>query len=257
VRVIEYTVHTTSPDGTEDSSEVFALVTDLLDIEAPAALDMACAYPMRWECETVIRHLKTNMGPGMPVSPACPLVPAPNVSSVQPGALFTTPEAGHVFAGQRPCPMIIRWVVNKPPEVLREGTQSRHRSKFVGSVFMRERILRYRETECGANRIPPITRCPLDETPSRNPKAYSLIMTFVRLAGRTLVAEVLTEPSSEHGTGHPSLSSDDGLSWLLFRDRRLETLDQLEDCMASAAPPRRCRSDGEHDDRVWIGVNQV
>src|SRR5512132_2492163 len=34
VRVIEYTVHSSSSDGTEDSSEVFALVTDLLDIEA-------------------------------------------------------------------------------------------------------------------------------------------------------------------------------------------------------------------------------
>ena len=33
----------------EDTSEVFALVTDLLDIEAYPALDLACAYPMRWE----------------------------------------------------------------------------------------------------------------------------------------------------------------------------------------------------------------
>ena len=35
--------------GDEDSSEVFALVTDLLDPEAYPALDLACAYPMRWE----------------------------------------------------------------------------------------------------------------------------------------------------------------------------------------------------------------
>lgn len=67
VRVIEYTVHTTGPDGAEDSSEVFALVTDLLDIEAYPALDLACAYPMRWECETVIGHHKTDMGQGMAV----------------------------------------------------------------------------------------------------------------------------------------------------------------------------------------------
>ena len=39
MRVVEYTVHTTGPDGNEDSSEVFALVTDLLDIEA---------YPAHW-----------------------------------------------------------------------------------------------------------------------------------------------------------------------------------------------------------------
>ena len=60
VRVIEYTVHTSSPDGgsdsEEDTSEVFALVTDLLDSEASPALDLACAYPMLWGCETVIGH---------------------------------------------------------------------------------------------------------------------------------------------------------------------------------------------------------
>ena len=27
---------------------MFALVTDLLDLEAYPALDLACAYPMRW-----------------------------------------------------------------------------------------------------------------------------------------------------------------------------------------------------------------
>ena len=67
VRVIEYTVHTTGLGGQESSSEVFALVTDLLDIEAYPALDLACAYPMRWGCETVIGHHKTDMGAGMPV----------------------------------------------------------------------------------------------------------------------------------------------------------------------------------------------
>jgi hypothetical protein len=67
VRVIEYTVHTTPEDGAEQSSELFCLVTDLLDIEAYPALDLACAYPMRWECETVIGHHKTDMGHGVAV----------------------------------------------------------------------------------------------------------------------------------------------------------------------------------------------
>jgi hypothetical protein len=70
VRVIEYTVHTGAPDGaedSEDSSEVFALVTDLLDVDAYPALDLAYAYPMRWEAETVIGHHKTDMGQGMAV----------------------------------------------------------------------------------------------------------------------------------------------------------------------------------------------
>jgi len=59
VRVIEYTVHSTpidpdtgEPDPTaEERSEVFALVTDLLDVAAYPALDLARTYPMRWECE--------------------------------------------------------------------------------------------------------------------------------------------------------------------------------------------------------------
>ena len=67
VRVIEYTVHTSTPDGGEEPSEVFALVTDLLDPEAFPATELACAYPMRWQCETVIGHHKTDMGQGMAV----------------------------------------------------------------------------------------------------------------------------------------------------------------------------------------------
>jgi hypothetical protein len=68
VRVIEYTVHTTVKGAAgESSSEVFCLVTDLLDVEEHPALDLACAYPMRWGCETVIGHHKTDMGEGLPV----------------------------------------------------------------------------------------------------------------------------------------------------------------------------------------------
>ena len=67
VRVIEYTVHTTTQAGGESSSEVFCLVTDLLDIAEYPALDLACAYPLRWGCETVIGHHKTDMGDGQPV----------------------------------------------------------------------------------------------------------------------------------------------------------------------------------------------
>jgi Insertion element 4 transposase N-terminal/Transposase DDE domain len=79
VRVIEYTIHTmpagdndNDGDGdgdgdAEESSEVFALVTDLLDVAAYPALDLAGAYPMRWSAETVIGHHKADMGAGMPV----------------------------------------------------------------------------------------------------------------------------------------------------------------------------------------------
>jgi Insertion element 4 transposase N-terminal/Transposase DDE domain len=67
VRVIEYTVHTTAEDGAEETSEVFCLVTDLLDAEEYPALDLACGYPLRWGCETVIGRHKTDMGEGQPV----------------------------------------------------------------------------------------------------------------------------------------------------------------------------------------------
>ncbi len=60
-------MHSTAEDGDEASSEVFCLVTDLLDVEEYPALDLACAYPQRWGCETVIGHHKTDMGEGQPV----------------------------------------------------------------------------------------------------------------------------------------------------------------------------------------------
>ncbi|MCK9879134.1 IS4 family transposase [Frankia sp. Ag45/Mut15] len=66
VRVIEYTVHSTTADG-PTSSELFCLVTDLLDPEEWSMLDLACAYPTRWGCETVIGHHKTDLGEGRPV----------------------------------------------------------------------------------------------------------------------------------------------------------------------------------------------
>ena len=68
VRVIEYTVRTApAAGGEEGTSEVFALVTSLLDVEEYPALDLACCYPRRWGCETVIGHHKTDMGEGQPV----------------------------------------------------------------------------------------------------------------------------------------------------------------------------------------------
>ena len=99
VRVIEYTVHSAHPDGgpdrAEDSSEVFALVTDLLDIEAYPALDLACAYPMRWECETVIGHHKTDMGQGMAVLRS----KDPEGVAQEMWALFAVYQAIHTLIG--------------------------------------------------------------------------------------------------------------------------------------------------------------
>lgn len=67
-RVIEYTVLTTPAEGGQPSvSEVFCLVTDLLDPQEYPALDLARCYPARWGCETVIGRHKTDMGEGQPV----------------------------------------------------------------------------------------------------------------------------------------------------------------------------------------------
>lgn len=95
VRVIEYTVHTTPASGKEESSEVFALVTDLLDPEAYPALDLACAYPMRWQCETVIGHHKTDMGEGMPVLRS----KDPEGVAQEMWALFAVYQAIHTLIG--------------------------------------------------------------------------------------------------------------------------------------------------------------
>jgi hypothetical protein len=68
VRVIEYSVLTApAAGGQAAASEVFCLVTSLLDPEEYPALDLACCYPERWGCETVIGRHKTDMGEGQPV----------------------------------------------------------------------------------------------------------------------------------------------------------------------------------------------
>jgi hypothetical protein len=68
VRVIEYSVLTApAAGGQATASEVFCLVTSLLDPEEYPALDLACCYPERWGCETVIGRHKTDMGEGQPV----------------------------------------------------------------------------------------------------------------------------------------------------------------------------------------------
>ena len=68
-RVIEYTVHTTSAGSdNEDSSELFCLVTDLLDHHTHPAHQLAEAYRWRWDgSETALREAKSTIhdaGPG-------------------------------------------------------------------------------------------------------------------------------------------------------------------------------------------------
>ncbi len=96
VRVVEYTVHTTRDDtGEVSSSECFALVTGLLDVEAYPALDLACAYPKRWGAETVIGHHKTDLGAGMAVLPSL----SPEGVAQEMWALFAVYQAIHIVIG--------------------------------------------------------------------------------------------------------------------------------------------------------------
>ena len=96
VRVIEYTVHSSAAGSDdEDTSEVFALVTDLLDPQTHPAIDLACAYPMRWECETVIGHHKTDMGAGMAVLRS----KDPEGVAQEMWALFAVYQAIHTLIG--------------------------------------------------------------------------------------------------------------------------------------------------------------
>ena len=76
-------------------SECFALVTDLLDVEAYPALDLACAYPKRWGAETVIGHHKTDLGAGMAVLPSL----TPEGVAQEMWALFAVYQAIHIMIG--------------------------------------------------------------------------------------------------------------------------------------------------------------
>ena len=63
VRVIEYSVVTTDEDG-EEVSELFALATTLLDVQAYPAIGLAQLYHARWQAETGIGDLKTAVRGG-------------------------------------------------------------------------------------------------------------------------------------------------------------------------------------------------
>jgi len=67
VRVIEYTVHSTthSDDGTTaESSELFCLITTLLDPLVAPAGELAELYARRWTSETIYRSIKVEQRGG-------------------------------------------------------------------------------------------------------------------------------------------------------------------------------------------------
>lgn len=56
VRVVEYTVPDRNPQG-----QLIAVVTTILDPKEVSALDLACAYHQRWEEESAIGEIKTDL----------------------------------------------------------------------------------------------------------------------------------------------------------------------------------------------------
>jgi hypothetical protein len=67
VRVVEYTVVTTTleADGvSEETSELFCLITTLLDPGAAPARELAELYTARWTSETIFRHIKIEQRGG-------------------------------------------------------------------------------------------------------------------------------------------------------------------------------------------------
>jgi hypothetical protein len=64
VRVIEYTVHTTSDSGDAESSELFCLITTLLDPAAAPAEELTELYSRRWTSETIYRSVKVEQRGG-------------------------------------------------------------------------------------------------------------------------------------------------------------------------------------------------
>jgi len=63
VRVIEYSVLTTDRDG-QETSELFALATTLVDPKRHPAIELARRYHDRWQAETGIGDLKTEQRGG-------------------------------------------------------------------------------------------------------------------------------------------------------------------------------------------------
>lgn len=65
VRVVEYTVTTTgAQDGQEETSELFCLITTLLDPQAAPARELAELYSRRWTSETIYRAIKIEQRGG-------------------------------------------------------------------------------------------------------------------------------------------------------------------------------------------------
>jgi hypothetical protein len=66
VRVVEYCVETAEPDGTASASELYCLVTTLLDAEQAPAAELAEIYLTRWRSQTVLDFIKTDLAAGQP-----------------------------------------------------------------------------------------------------------------------------------------------------------------------------------------------
>ena len=97
VRVIEYTVHTSraGPTAPRTPRKCSRWSPTCSTPRPTRRLDLAGAYPMRWECETVIGHHKTDMGAGMAVLRS----KDPEGVAQEMWALFAVYQAIHTLIG--------------------------------------------------------------------------------------------------------------------------------------------------------------
>jgi len=67
VRVIEYTLASSTSAYPHKAGEVYRLVTTILDPDLAPAEDLAAAYAQRWEIESVLDEIKTHQLQSRPV----------------------------------------------------------------------------------------------------------------------------------------------------------------------------------------------
>jgi hypothetical protein len=129
VRVIEYTVTTTHTDSgglSEQTSELFCLITTLLEPDAAPALELAEAYAHRWTSETIYRHIKIEQCGGRTATISTPRHQTQHPRLPHPA----TRQAPH----QPRCPQHPR-----PPPHPRAPTQHRARPGPSSSAAPRKR----------------------------------------------------------------------------------------------------------------------
>jgi hypothetical protein len=105
VRVIEYSITSTAIGKGTTTSEVFCLITNLLDpADAPAA-ELAGLHARRWKIELVFKAVKVD------IAQARPVLRSGHADTVLAGAAITT----HTTSGGEPIEILTTLIRPRPP----------------------------------------------------------------------------------------------------------------------------------------------